>query len=137
MARTVAREVVAEARRRQTMRPAVELPPADGAAVRAVYGAWLVGLAAFALVILNVDLLLPAGASVRVVRLVLGCTLLGLGVALVADRLPVRRLLAERLTRRARGGRRRLVGAALTVLAIAWVATGVLELLRGSLDLGR
>ncbi|HZO49509.1 MAG TPA: hypothetical protein VFB26_05125 [Gaiellaceae bacterium] len=133
-ARGLAREAAAEARRQYAARAAAraaEPPPATGSVARVVFGAWVAGLAAFVLVVLNVDLLLPDGAAVSAFRLVVGGWLVALGAALVADRLPVRRLLADRLARRTRGGRRRFVGGALSLLGVAWVATGVLELLRG------
>lgn len=99
---------------------------------------------AFALVVLNVDLFLPAGRAVAVSQFSVGAILLveGLGL-LVVERFPFRRLLGARLAARSqRGGGRlrragspRLVGAALTVLGIVWVGTGVLDVLRGALAL--
>jgi hypothetical protein len=111
-----------------------------GALVRAVYVTWLGGLAVFALVVLNVDLFLPAGRAVAVFRLAAGAILLVEGLGLVVERFPFRRLLVARLAARAhRGGGRirragwpRLVGAALNVLGIVWVGAGVLDVLRGA-----
>lgn len=141
--RAVLREVVAEARRagaRSLDTPAP--PPANPRAVRLVTAGWWVGVAASAVAILNVDLLLP-GRPADVVRVAVGGVLLVGGLALVADRLPVRRLLVARFAARThahpsrvrRSGWPKLVGAALTLLGIAWVAGGVLELLRGTLGL--
>lgn len=145
--RTIGRELLREAEHRYRARarqPAGPAPPTApvGPLAGAVYVAWLGGLAAFALVLLNVDLFLPA-AGVAAFRLAIGGILLVLGSALLPGRLGARRLLLARLAARAhsrgrgiRAGWRRLVGAGLTLLGILWVATGVLELLRGGLALG-
>ena len=135
-----------EAQRRGRSRSREPLDPAPaaliplGALVRVVYVTWLCGLAVFALVVLNVDLFLPAGRAVAVFRLAVGAILLVEGLGLVVERFPFRRLLVARLAARAhRGGGRirragwpRLVGAALNVLGIVWVGAGVLDVLRGA-----
>jgi hypothetical protein len=105
-----------------------------------VYVAWLCGLAAFALVVLNVHLFLPAGKSVSVFQLAVGAILVVEGLGLVIKRFPFRRLLLTRLAARPHRGRSRLrragwprlVGAALTALGIVWIAAGVLNLSRGA-----
>ncbi len=102
--------------------------------------AWLCGLAAFALVVLNVHLFLPAGKGVSVFQLVVGAILVVEGLGLVIKRFPFRRLLLMRLAARShrsgsrlrRAGWPRLVGAALTVLGIVWIGAGVLNVLRGA-----
>jgi hypothetical protein len=118
--------------------PAASIPRA--ALVTSVYVAWLCGLAASALLVLNVHLFLPAGKGVAVFQLAVGTILLVEGLGLVSKRFPFRRLLLTRLAARShrRGGRLRqagwprLVGAALTVLGIVWIGAGVLNLLRGA-----
>lgn len=118
--------------------PAASIP--RDAFVRAVYVAWLCGLAAFALVVLNVHLFLPAGKGVSVFQLAVGAILVVEGLGLVVKRFPFRRLLLTRLAARShrsgsrlrRAGWPRLVGAALTVLGIVWIGAGVLNLLRGA-----
>ncbi len=96
-----------------------------------------------ALVVLNVDLFLPAGGAVAVFRLAAGAILLVEGIGLVVDRFPFRRLLVARLAARSqrsgnrirRSGWPRLVGAALNVLGIVWIAAGVFDVVRGALAL--
>lgn len=104
---------------------------------------WLCGLALFALVVLNVDLIVPRRESI-VFRLVVGSVLLIEGVGLLVRRWPFRTVLIARLTagssrhrsriRRA-VSKRLLVGAGLTLLGFLWFAAGVFELLRGALAL--
>jgi hypothetical protein len=99
---------------------------------------------AFALVVPNVDLFLPAGRAVAVSQFLVGAILLvkGLGL-LVVERFPFRRLLGATGGTIAAGwrptpaGPARLVssGRRLTVLGIVWVGTGVLDVLRGALAL--
>lgn len=130
-------------RSRAPLDPAPAAPIPRGALVGAVYAAWFCGLAAFALVVLNVHLFLPAGRAVAVFQLAVGAILLIEGLGLVVERFPFRRLLRARLAARShRGGARlrragwpRLVGAALTVLGIVWVGAGLLDVLRGALAL--
>jgi hypothetical protein len=138
-----------EAQQRYRSRSRAPLDPAPaasiprGALVRAVYVAWFCGLAAFALVVLNVDLFLPAGRAVAVFQLAVGAILLVGGLGLVVERFQFRRLLGARLVARShRGGGRlrragwpRLVGAALAVLGIVWAGAGLLDVLRGALAL--
>ena len=135
-----------EAQRQYRARPRPPLDPVSAASippnafVRAVYLAWLCGLAAFALVVLNVHLFLPDGKPVAGFLLAVGAILFVEGLGLVVKRFPFRRLLLTRLTARShrsggrlrRAGWPRLVGAALTVLGIVWIAAGVLTLLRGA-----
>lgn len=132
-----------EAQRQYRARPRPPLdaaPAPHGALVRAVYVAWLCGLAAFALVVLNVHLFLPDGKGVSVFQLAVGAILVVEGLGLVIKRSPFRRLLLTRLTARShrsggrllRAGWPRLVGAALTVLGIVWIGFGVLNLSRGA-----
>jgi len=105
--------------------------------------AWFCGLAAFALVVLNIDQFLPAGRAVAVFQLAVGAILLVEGLGLVVERFPFRRLLGARLAARShpgggrprRAGWPRLAGAALTVLGIVWVGAGVFDVLRGALAL--
>ena len=125
-------------------RPPLDSAPATSvprdALVTTVYVAWLCGLAAFALVVLNVHLLLPAGKGVTVFQLAVGAILVVEGLGLVMKRFPFRRLLLTRLAARShrngghlrRAGWPRLVGAALTVLGIVWIGAGVLNLLLGA-----
>jgi hypothetical protein len=119
-------------------------PPsiARDALVTSVYVAWLCGLAAFALVVLNVHLFLPAGRGVALFQLAVGSILLVEGLGLLLERLPFRRLLRSRLAEQSqrsgrlrRAGWARFVGAALTVLGIVWIGAGVLNVLRGALAL--
>ena len=138
-----------EAQRQYRARPR---PPLDSAPpesipreafVRAVYVAWLCGLAAFALVVLNVHLFLPAGRTVAVFQLAVGAILVVEGLGLVVERFPFRRLLGARLAARShrrhgrprRAGLPRLVGAALTVVGILWLGAGAYNVLRGALAL--
>jgi hypothetical protein len=137
-----------EAQRQYRSQPRAPLDPAPaasiqrGAWVRAVYVAWFCGLAAFALVVFNVHLFLPAGTAVAVFQLAVGAILLVEGLGLVIERFPFWRLLRARLAARSqrsgrlrRAGWARLVGAALTVLGIVWIGAGVLNVLRGALAL--
>jgi hypothetical protein len=102
--------------------------------------AWLCGLAAFALLVLNVHLFLPAGDGVAVFQLAVGSILLVEGLSLVIKRLPFRRLLLTRLAARShrrrghlgRAGLPRLAAASLTLLGIVWIGAGVFNLLRGA-----
>ncbi len=104
--------------------------------MNAAYAAWLLGLAAFALAVLNVHLFLPAGRPVAVFRLAIGTILLVEGLGLVVERLQLRRLLRARLARRLRRrGWPRLVGAALTLLGMAWAGAGALNVVRGAAGL--
>ena len=135
-----------EAQRQYRARPPLPLDSGPAASiprdalVTCVYLAWLCGLAAFALVVLNVHLFLPAGKSVAVFQLVVGAVLLVEGLGLVMKSSPFRRLLLTRLapkSHRSRGRLRlagwpRFVGAALTVLGLVWIGAGVLNLLRGA-----
>jgi hypothetical protein len=117
-------------------------PPPPTVAINAVYAAWFCGIVAFLLVILNVHLFLPEGKPAAVFKLTVGAILLVEGLALVFERLQFRRLLhAGRVARLHRAGIRsrprwpRLVGAVLTLLGVVWVAFGVLNVLRGVLEL--
>ena len=147
--RTILLGLAREAQRRGRSRslapldPVPATPNSHGALVRTVYAAWLCGLAVAALVVLNVDLFLPAGGAVAGFRLAAGAILLVEGIGLVVDRFPFRRLLVARLAGRSkrsgnrirRSGWPRLVGAALNVLGIVWIAAGVFDLVRGALEL--
>jgi hypothetical protein len=140
-----------EAQRQYRARPRLPLDSGPAASiprdalVTSVYMAWLCGLAAFALVVLNVHLFLPAGKSVAVFQLVVGAVLLVEGLGLVMKSSPFRRLLLTRLAPRSHrtGGRLRLagwprfIGATLTVLGLVWIGAGVLNLLRGASALWR
>jgi hypothetical protein len=126
--RAILLELGREAQRQYRARPRPPLDPMSAASiprnafVRAVYLAWLCGLAAFALVVLNVHLFLPDGKPVAGFLLAVGAILFVEGLGLVMKRFPFRRLLLTRLTARSHrsGGRLRqagwprLVGAALT-----------------------
>jgi hypothetical protein len=102
----------------------------------------LAGLALFGLVVLNLDLFLPQGIS-NVFRLVVGAVLLTEGAGLLVRRWPFRPLLLARLTARSRQHPSRirrtagkhLVGSGLTLLGLAWLAAGLLDLLRGTIAL--
>jgi hypothetical protein len=106
--------------------------------VRGVFVLWLAGLVLLALVVLNVDLLLPRGAS-NVFRVVVGSVLLIEGAGLLVRRSPFRTMVVARLTagsrehpsRVRRGARKHMIGAGLTLLGFAWIAAGMLDLLRG------
>jgi len=107
-----------------------------------VYVVWLAGLAGSALVVLNVDLFLPRGVS-NVFRLVVGSVLLIEGAGLLVRRSPFRTLLVARLTagsgqhpsRLRRAAWKNMIGAGLTLLGFAWIAAGMLDLLRGAIAL--
>ena len=107
-----------------------------------MYVVWLVGLVVFALVVLNVDLFLPRGAS-NVFRFVVGSVLLIEGAGLLVRRSPFRMLLVARLTagsgqhpsRLRRAAWKNMIGAGLTLLGFAWIAAGLFDLLRGAIAL--
>jgi hypothetical protein len=138
-----------EAQRQYRGRTQAPLDPAPAASiprdalVRAAYVAWLCGLVAFALVVLNVHLFLPAGRTVAVFQLAVGAILVVEGLGLVVERFPFRRLLGARLAARShrrharprRAGLPRLAGAALTVVGILWLGAGAFNVLRGTLAL--
>ena len=143
---TVARELARAAARElrgsggeTTARP-VPAPsvPAHARLVRGVFVLWLAGLVLLALVVLNVDLLLPRGAS-NVFRVVVGLVLLIEGAGLLVRRSPFRTMVVARLTagsrkhpsRVRRGARKHMIGAGLTLLGFAWIAAAMLDLLRG------
>ena len=105
------------------------------------YYGWVVSLVALVLVVLNVDLLLGAGTPRGILRLSLGTVLLVEGVLLVSDwrRARARVLRRARLRRSfARPGRRwsgPVSSLVLTLVGLALLGAGVLDLLRGALDL--
>lgn len=112
--------------------PAPVAPVPSGPLAKVGHAAWLCGIAAFVLAVLNVHVFLPSGRPVGVFQLAIGTILLVEGLALLLDRLPFRRLLRARLAPRpGRNLRSRLVGAGLTVLGLAWVALGIFNLIRG------
>ncbi len=114
------------ARRQYAARPGPEPVPVP----RVVIAAWWAGVVALALVILNVDLLLPHGPRAGL-RIALAAVLLPVGLALAFDRGRVRRLLRAWFPRRAR---RILMGAGLRLLGIVWIGAGAFDLLRGVRD---
>ena len=130
--RAAARELVLEARRRRTAAraapPEPVLRPRVATAARLL---WWIGVAALALVVLNVDLLLPHGPRAGL-RIALGAVLLPAGLALAFDRGRVVPLLLTRFSGR---GRRLLLGAGLRLLGVVWVGAGAFDLLRGVRDL--
>jgi hypothetical protein len=146
-AQTVARELARAAAREfrggvgESAR-SVPSVSAHGRLAHSVFVVWLAGLALFALVVVNVDLPLPGEVS-NVFRLTVGSVLLIEGAGLLVRRWPFRTVLVARLTAGSlqdRGRIRRavwkhLVGAGLTLLGFAWIATGVFELLRGAIAL--
>jgi hypothetical protein len=146
-AQTVARELARAATREHRASPdestrAVPSLTADGRAARCVFVVWLAGLALFGLVVVNVDLFLPQQTS-NVFRLVVGAVLLTEGAGLLVRRWPFRPVLLARLTARSRQhpsrirrtARKHLVGSGLTLLGFAWLAAGLLDLLRGVIAL--
>jgi hypothetical protein len=138
-----------EAQRQYRGRPEAPLDSAPAAPiprdalVRAAYVAWLCGLVAFVLVVLNVHLFLPSGRTVAWFQLAVGAILVVEGLGLVVQRFPFRRLLGARLAARSqrrrgrprRAGLPRLVGAVLTAVGILWLAAGAYNVLRGALAL--
>jgi len=144
---TVARELARAAAREfrggaEESARAVSSVPAHGRFARGVFVVWLAGLALFALVVVNVDLFLPREAS-NVFRVVVGAVLLIAGAGLLVRRWPFRTVLLARLTARSwqhrsrirRAAWKHLAGSGLTLLGFAWVAAGVLDLLRGAIAL--
>jgi hypothetical protein len=132
--RSILLRVAGEARNRPA-RPLAP-PPPPSALATAAYAVFLCGSAAFVLVVLNLHLFLPDGTPVAVFQLAVGGILLLVGLALAFDRLALRPLLrARRAWRLHQAGQRarwsRLTGAMLTLLGIAWVAAGVLNVVRG------
>ena len=111
--------------------------PVRGRLARAVFAFWLAGLALFALVVVNVDLVLPGGVS-SPFRLVVGLVLLIEGAGLLVRRLPFRTVLIARLTAGSlrhpsplrRAALKHLIGAGLTLLGFVWVAAGLLPAAR-------
>jgi hypothetical protein len=107
---------------------------------QAVYVAWLAALGLFALVVINVDLLVPRDAA-TVFRLLVGSVLLVEGTALLPRRFAFRTVLIARLTaashasRLRRTAQKHTVAAGLTLLGLFWFAAGTLELLRGLVTL--
>jgi hypothetical protein len=106
-----------------------------------VYYGWIASLAALALVILNVDLVLDAGAPRSVLRLSLGSILLVEGAVLLGDWGQARAHVIRRARRRhasRRPGRRwsgALWSLGLTLAGLVFLGAGVFDLLRGALDL--
>ena len=137
--RTIVSELAGEAAQRYRTRTGAGSPPPpapSGPLAAGIYRAWLAGLVAFALVILNVDLFLPAGRFVDVFRLTVGGILLLEGIALLVVRLGVRDVLVARYVARSprrTAWRRRVAHLVLTLLGLAWLGAGVLQLLRGLL----
>ncbi len=130
--RAVARGLVHEARRRRTVTPATLPEPIRHPRLAATaYVLLWIGVVALALVILNVDLLLPHVPRAGL-RIALGAVLFPSGLALAFDRSRVIPLL---LTRVASRGRRILVGAGVRLLGIVWIGAGAFDLLRGIRDL--
>lgn len=138
VAREVAREAAGKARAGVEGRAVRVTVPVRGRLARAVFAFWLAGLALFALVVVNVDLVLPGGVS-SPFRLVVGLVLLIEGAGLLVRRLPFRTVLIARLTAGSlrhpsplrRAALKHLIGAGLTLLGFVWVAAGLLDLLRG------
>jgi hypothetical protein len=97
----------------------------------AVRAFWWCGVTASALVIVNIDLLLPRVPR-GALRIALGAVLLPAGLALAFDRDRIRPFLLSRFPGRAR---RIVVGAGLRLLGVAWIGAGAFDLLRGLRDL--
>jgi hypothetical protein len=139
LARTAMRELGGVARSPDV--PVQESPVSRFA--RGAYVAWLVALALFALVVLNVDLFAPRRAA-SVFRVFVGSVLLVEGAGLLLRRFAFRTVLIERLTaasarqpsRLRRTAWKHLVAVGLTLLGLVWVAAGTLDLLRGLVALG-
>lgn len=116
--------------------------PVPSRVARGIFDLWLAGLAAFALVVFNVDLFLPGGAA-DPFRVVVGLVLLTEGLLLLVRRWPFRTVVVARLTaassrhpsRIRRAAWKRLTGAGLTLLGFVWIAAGMLDLLRGAIAL--
>jgi hypothetical protein len=119
--------------------------PAPPRGARPAFGAWLAGLVLFVVVIVNADLVLSHDAAAAF-RLAAGCVLGVEGAALLPRRSPFRAAVVGRLSARWIAGvhgrvsltRRSLVfltGAGVSLLGVAWVAAGTLELLRGAIAL--
>src|SRR5262249_26981981 len=124
--------LVLEARRRRAVAPrARPAPPSAPRLAATARAAWGGGAAALALVILNVDLLLPHRPPAGV-RIALGAVVLPSGPAAAFARGRVIPLLLARFPSR---GRRLLVGAGLRLLGVVWVGAGAFDLLRGVRDL--
>jgi hypothetical protein len=139
-ARTAARELVLEARRRSTAgHDAAPSPAVPARRAAAVSAAWWLGVFAFVLVILNADLLLPHHGPRAGFRIGLSAVLVPAGLVLAFDRERIRPLLLARFRVGGRGlrraGSRLLVGAGLRLLGVVWVGAGVFDLLRGLRDL--
>ncbi len=144
---TVARELARAAARDsrggvgESARPVPSVPP-HGRLARSMFVAWLAGLALFAMVLVNIDLIFPREVS-NLFRLTAGSVLLIEGAGLLVRRLPFRTVLVARLTadslhdrsRLRRAAWRHLVGAGLTLLGFAWITAGVFDLLRGATGL--
>ena len=109
-------------------------------ALRIAVRALVVGVALLLVVVVNVDLALPAGAA-RWFRLAAGSILLTESIGLVVRTSPFRRALLQRFTagsathpsRLRRGAHRHAAGTALTVLGLAFLAAGVADVLRGAI----
>lgn len=117
--------------------------PAPGWVAHVAFALWVAGLGLFVLVVLNVDLFLPGDPATSAFRVVVGLVLLIEGVALLPRRSPFRVVLVGRLTagslrhpsRLRRTARRHLIGTGLTLIGFAWVAAGMLNVLRGAISL--
>jgi hypothetical protein len=144
---TVARELARAAARElrggtRDSAPSAPSAPAPSRLARGAYVLWLAGLALFALVVVNVDLFLPGGVS-TVFRLLVGSVLLLEGAGLLMRRSPFRTVLVARLTtgagrhprRMRRTAWKHIVAGGLTLLGFAWIAAGMLDLLRGAIAL--
>jgi hypothetical protein len=124
--------------------PAAGAAMPSGVAVAAVYTAWSCGLVAFLLVVFNVHLFVPDGRPVGIFQLSVGTILLVVGLALAFEWLPFRLLpRARQAAEAARTGARprgvarwpRLAGAGFTLVGVVWVGAGVLNVVRGAVEL--
>jgi hypothetical protein len=108
-----------------------------------VYYGWLAALVAFALVILNVDLLL-AGTAKTALRLVLGSILFAEGTLLMSNSKGARTALLTRLILRPHGKRgvfrigttvwMRAGATTLVLFGLVFLGAGFFDLLRGAID---
>jgi hypothetical protein len=144
LARVAAREARAGAGARGGAAAGVPAAvPVPGRVARGVFALWVAGLALFVLVVLNIDLFLPDGVATSSFRLVVGLVLLIEAVALLPRQSPFRLLLVARLTagslrhpsRLRRTAWKHLIGTGLTLIGFAWVAAGMLNVLRGAIAL--
>ena len=109
---------------------------------RGLYLLWLSGIGLFVLVVMNVDLLLP-DSTTSVFRLGVGAMLLTEGAGLLVKgsrfRIAVSAALTARFglhtSRMRRTAWKHTIGTGLTVLGLAWVGAGVLDMLRGAIEI--